>query len=408
MSERLKDQHCYPYLKYNHPYIERVFKEQYGIILSRREIDDINLLFTLSKTRHNKEDGAIATSTALLKKLNKNPSVTRKTWKEYGLVDDTGYWHCKGSCRPGFLTEYWKDLNKEVYRLKKQDGYTKEGIFVKRGKRYSKINELPIEDEREGEVDVQALHNHLKYLKHQLHIVAASEKNKVRQSIYDCEKMISYAEDNDGKVKQQHVRNPHGRLFDINALQTIKKDVRNVAYNGYYDYDFKNCHFTIIHNLFPDLETIAEVCKDPDQWKEDMAQQLGMTDKEGRKAIKKCLQSLLYGASIKSKKGVLEHELGDKKQKFIEINKNLINDIKQIRERVEKKGPFRYHGKDFYTLCTLLQTIEGYMLDSIKDDAGAVALFFDGFIAPKNDADRLEQMVYDRTGIKVQITEQKL
>ena len=100
-----------------------------------------------------------------------------------------------------------------------------------------------------------------------------------------------------GNVPTRYVEAQSGRLYQLGVgLQNAPRHIRHVALHGMYEYDFANCHYTILFQLMQryglHLPHIAHYLLHKREVRTEIAQAIGLSIDE----VKECLIALLYGA----------------------------------------------------------------------------------------------------------------
>jgi hypothetical protein len=89
-----------------------------------------------------------------------------------------------------------------------------------------------------------------------------------------------------------------GRLAAIGLNgQSMSREVRAVAFQGYFDYDIENCHFSIVAQMCRRFgiphPTIEAYSADKGRYRQPLCERYALTDDE----VKKCILAVLYGAT---------------------------------------------------------------------------------------------------------------
>ena len=79
-------------------------------------------------------------------------------------------------------------------------------------------------------------------------------------------------------------------------LQTVPREIKQVALHGLYEYDFENCHYAILHQLAAkhglECPAIAHYLKYKRPVRKQIVDDIGLSLDEA----KRCLIALIYGA----------------------------------------------------------------------------------------------------------------
>ena len=111
-------------------------------------------------------------------------------------------------------------------------------------------------------------------------------------------------------IPMRYQEKPFGRIFDEQGIQGMPRAVRNIALQGYFDYDISNCHLAILSILAPSLSLnipsinyyIANKQKVRSSISRSISASSGIEVSEDD--VKKAILSLVYGAQLSSSKYV--------------------------------------------------------------------------------------------------------
>jgi len=255
-----------------------------------------------------------------------------------------------------------------------------------------------------------------------------------------------------GKMYQHYYEGQTGRVYSTgqNSIQTMKKIIRNIVLGGvgYWDYDIKNCHYTIMNQLGNEyglrtFNSFDNYIKNKSKIRKSLSKEL----KVDVKVIKECIIAILYGCSKSVRKdnkltellGTTGHnrllqndwiqELFKDREELTDsiIEKTLQNPKqyrwlrlkgikKQYYENVRNKrlNYLDENGnktKNRFVLAHILQGIESKMLDVCMGvELGAICvLIHDGFIT-RNEIDELKysKAVKNELNIDVEFEKKKL
>lgn len=206
---------------------------------------------------------------------------------------------------------------------------------------------------------------------------------------------------------QYYQRKNCGRLFGMNKvnIQNVKGEIRDDIFHGYYRIDAANAHWSLLSTETED-EAINEYAREPDFYREMIANDLGRTKKE----VKKALIMMLYGASVK----VIGKDIGmDTADSFLNhpfvrlLRKGMIEASKEmIRKYGTVEGKYMQH----QVLAHHLMNLESQMLDIAIEVAEDVqGLYFDGLISSKPvDTHLLEARIYHEMGVRIRWTQERI
>ena len=255
-----------------------------------------------------------------------------------------------------------------------------------------------------------------------------------------------------GKMYQHYYEGQTGRVYSTgqNSIQTMKKIIRNIVLGGvgYWDYDIKNCHYTIMNQLGNEyglrtFNSFDNYIKNKSKIRKSLSKEL----KVDVKVIKECIIAILYGCSKSVRKdnkltellGTTGHnrllqndwiqELFKDREELTDsiIEKTLQNPKqyrwlrlkgikKQYYENVRNKrlNYLDENGnktKNRFVLAHILQGIESKMLDVCMGvELGTICvLIHDGFIT-RNEIDELKysKAVKNELNIDVEFEKKKL
>ena len=270
-----------------------------------------------------------------------------------------------------------------------------------------------------------------------------SEKRSA-QIVADCNfiSTSAFIEGEKAFVYQQYIQYPSGRLYlQGKSLQTVCKEVKEVAFKGHYDYDFENCHYEIVRQL-GDLyglptENLTYYCNNKSLFRQKLADQ----NQVDIKTAKVVLLSLIYGAKLSKDKrlsiylSILEGSEMEEKEVMDAIGrmqkdpmlKNFIKELRQIRNAIFHKHKIRKDGVPFtksifnvfgtkakcelnpdnVSLAHVVQGYEALMLKVVLELCGESLrlLQHDGFVSSDPiDTEMLSQAIFEQTGFRMKIT----
>ncbi len=234
-----------------------------------------------------------------------------------------------------------------------------------------------------------------------------------------------------GRVMHRYIEASSGRLYakGIN-LQTAPKVVKEAALSGLWEYDFSNCHYSILMQMAArygyQCTAIEQYLANKRSTRQEIARQAGISEEQA----KTCLLAILYGArqSVRvNREGkamdAIPEAIGvDAARRLyrVELFANLKADIDGARRAILKGHPrtrkgwiTNLMGKSIggkqppeKILAHLLQGVEARSLKTAIDSQGGsiVLLQHDGFATTqKLDAEAIEQAVAEATGYALKL-----
>lgn len=228
-----------------------------------------------------------------------------------------------------------------------------------------------------------------------------------------------------GRVMHRYIEASSGRLYakGIN-LQTAPKVVKEAALSGLWEYDFSNCHYSILLQMAArygyQCTAIEQYLTNKKSTRQEIARQAGISEEQA----KTCLLAILYGARQSERpENAIPEAIGvdaAKRLYQVEFFANLKTDIGKARRAILKGHP-RTHkgwitnlmGKSIggkqpaeKILAHLIQGVEAKALKTAIDSQGGsiVLLQHDGFASTtKLDAEAIEQAVTKATGYTLKL-----
>ena len=194
-------------------------------------------------------------------------------------------------------------------------------------------------------------------------------------------------------------------------FQNMPKWLREIVLKGWWDYDFKNCHYVIASTL-GDFPTINQYVEDSDAIREELAKELGCDIKP----VKYSLLSLLYGAKRKpTPNSAIYDYLGkEQAQHFVDnpFVKHLCDDIDGLLEVVKERlyhCPQIVQKNDHSAAAQYLMMYEASMLEVATLEVEDPLLMYDGFMCKdRQDRGYIEKRVRNATKIPVTVTEEQI
>ena len=234
----------------------------------------------------------------------------------------------------------------------------------------------------------------------------------------------SYNKNHKGAVLQYYDEIKTGRYYGVGLnFQNIPRVITDACLDGCYEYDFENCHYSILSQLANryGLETpiIDYYLSHKEQVRETLATEIGLSVKQA----KTCLIAVIYGAtrSLNEERAAIAHEITAVKAERLFANtffSKLMDEVSAARKVVLKKWDNTTQrmyvnavGKKIskkenprHILAHLLQGIESQMLRiavRLYSDR-IVLLMHDGFSTSEPiDVDFLLREIAKVTGFSV-------
>jgi hypothetical protein len=225
-----------------------------------------------------------------------------------------------------------------------------------------------------------------------------------------------------GFIPLKYTESPTGRIYgDGFHLQNIPREIRHAALKGQYDYDLKNCHYSIFSQLAKsyNMETphVDHYLANKKEIRVELSELLNVPVEK----IKECLLALIYGASVKIEEGnAITHELGaDKATLFVNDARcaGIAADIKRLKPVIIKAHKLdgklinalnKTCDKETDELAHILQGIEAKMLNIAIGLFGEsiTLLQHDGFTSPDNslDIELFKREIFNATGFNMGVS----
>lgn len=213
----------------------------------------------------------------------------------------------------------------------------------------------------------------------------------------------------DGYIPQNyHQTTSNGRVFDSGLfyLQRLSNSIKNGEdkryrdrlFQGYYEYDFKNCHYVIL-SVHINNDAIHEYAYHPDEVRSIIANDVGCSEKQ----VKMGLLFLLYGAPASSSPmTAIGQTLGEFSKDFLNhpYVVSTIHAIKQYKKEF---------GTDARELALFLQREEHKILKSSAGLGKTTLPLFDGWITKENyNVEMLQSNVYKECKYRIKITKREV
>lgn len=226
-----------------------------------------------------------------------------------------------------------------------------------------------------------------------------------------CELIGSVAEDADS-INAEYITIPCGRKVYVGYnFQNMPKWLRKIALKGWWDYDFKNCHYVIASTL-GDFTTINEYVENTDSIRENLAEKYNVDPKK----IKLSLLALLYGAkrTPTPNSAVYEYLGKDAAYKFMkdEFVLRLLEDVDKLMIVIKdllKQHPLIKQDDENSAAAQYLMMIESQMLEVATQKVEDPIYMFDGFMCKeRQNKVWIQEKIRMATGVPVEVTEEKL
>lgn len=194
-------------------------------------------------------------------------------------------------------------------------------------------------------------------------------------------------------------------------FQNMPRWLREIALKGWWDYDFKNCHF-VIANTLGNFPTIAEYVKRSNEIRGRLAEDLGCETKP----VKYSLLALLYGAKRKPTPNSAIYEyLGESRaEQFVNdpFVVGLCKDIDCLLTVI--KDRLYYHPEivqknEHSAAAQYLMMFESNMLEIATIEVSNPIYMYDGFMCyNRQDKDHIQNKIRYATKIPVEVTEEQI
>lgn len=236
-------------------------------------------------------------------------------------------------------------------------------------------------------------------------------------------RMANTAVAGSGRIMHRYIESASGRLYakGIN-LQTAPKVIKEAALSGLWEYDFSNCHYSILLQM---AATYGYQCKAIERYlgskkatRQQIAEQAGITEDQA----KTCLLAILYGARQSERPSdAIPEAIGVEAARrlyAVPLFADLKADISKARQAILNGHPRNRQGRltnameksiggrkpTEKILAHLIQGVEAKALRTAIDSHGGsiVLLQHDGFATTaKLDAEAIEDAVEQATGYKL-------
>ena len=234
----------------------------------------------------------------------------------------------------------------------------------------------------------------------------------------------------DGYIMHRYAQSRSGRLYGVGVtLQNAPTLIKQAALAGQWEYDFSNCHFTILDQMAArfghDCMAIRHYLDNKHPIRQSIAEQAGITAEQA----KVCLLATLYGARASlSEKNAIPEEIGaDAAERLYRVEQFLAikADIQGARQKILAGWPRTRNGrlvnafgkaiprtaKAEERLAHLIQGVEALALKTVinmhPDEVCLVQ--HDGWASPDRlNAKTIEAAVLDATGYRLDLEEERI
>ena len=234
-----------------------------------------------------------------------------------------------------------------------------------------------------------------------------------------------------GHINQRYVMAPSGRLFGKNInLQNAPTVVKQAALAGLWEYDFSNCHFSIVSQMAAQFgyqcEAIAHYLKHKKATRQAIAMKAGITEEDA----KGCLLAIMYGAKAgtRAEFNAIPEAIGeDAARRLYEVPefKAIKDDIQQARAVILDNWPRTRNGRLINALGKAISVkepaairfahlVQGAEAKALNIAVGLyphhiVLLQHDGFAAiSRLDAKAIEDAVEAELGYRLVLEEEEI
>jgi hypothetical protein len=366
--------------------------------INDKTLDFIIKIVFLSRSSHKRKDGSRFFTREYLQKLGRSYRTFNRLNETLGLFVSDGKYFYSGSknyvpeAKAWYLTDKWVPIIKELRH------------FTEKGEDMD-IQAIGLENA----VDFHHpnLITSLKFDVEKLGAVSDTLPDGSEEAI-EIDKLI-ITQWVYGAIKQKYKQIPCGRVVNTSVfnMQTFPREARKIAFSGYKNYDFKNCHYTIA-NSFGNFPSINNYVQNTEEIREQISLDIG-SDKND---VKVALLALLYGTKRLPYKFSALYEIFKSRElagRFLEhkIVKGLFNDLDRLIpllvDLADKEG---YIGNRFSRASQYIMNIESKMFLSILDRYKIVLPLHDGFITDEQvDVRGEEKRLKDDFGFEIKIDE---
>lgn len=260
-----------------------------GYISERRDTQQLICKIIFLPNRDYNHSDAISLSTAYIKALGHNPTTFHRVNSKYGFYTFSKSYHtgqAKLAYPSAFLTELLTGFihNVDIVDCLHMDNTTGKCRVKKAIPSDKPLSVGGLSIAPTVKVDIKAL----------LDLMQQEEDNLTLDIATKFFRLAHTKQFPKGHIPQSFRQIPNGRVVGMGlTFQNIPKSLRTALLNGYYDYDFQCCHYAILSQQGLYTPSIEMYIRDTSQIREGLAIELDVEVKD----IKRCLLSLIYGAT---------------------------------------------------------------------------------------------------------------
>ena len=301
-----------------------------------------------------------------------------KEWKKYN--------HNETYCQPVYLTQKTYDLSSQIWKRYKGERFVRhvkntqwEGVKEIKGHHIKRVEAV--------KVDVEALD-----------ALLDTEYGKQAKLILD--------QVEDGVLHQNYYQCRTGRYTAIGpSLQNVKKEVRKAALKGKWSYDIDSTHPTLLNQLYP-LDVLQQYIDNKEFVRNKVAEECGIEYDQAKSVI----LAIQYSASINvNPNNSLTKLLGEDMDRV--SNNQWIKEYKGGLEGAAGYLTRHYRGTIHRPreMSWILQGHEVRILEAIMLKYPIEAIQHDGWASEERlDVEEMQEHIYQSTGFRVTIKEEKL
>lgn len=259
----------------------------------------------------------------------------------------------------------------------------------------------------------------------------AGDTESVQYKLDVIGRLMGMSREHDGQccVVQRYVESDSGRLYGKNInLATVPRSIKQVALHGMWEYDFANCHYSILHQMAQqhgvECKAVAHYLANKEAVRQQLVVDIGI-DKDDAKT---CLIALIYGARFSHRdEDAIPAAVG--KDAALRLYKHplfnaLKDDVTAARFHIIDRHPRsrrslqNAYGKwisekegERQILAHLLQGVESKMLETVRKlyPDELMLLQHDGFASlVQLDTDLMTREIHAVTGYRMQIEEDRI
>ena len=370
-----------------------------GFDSERKEMKELIMKVILLPKRHYYDDSAYSISTKFVRALGHKYESFLKINKKYNLYTVENQYEIGVYSRRMFPTD---TLNAIIENMDDWEDQMKMKDSVKTIQETFPTNKIEVGDVTT--INGVSIYSSLKidYSKLDEYTESLDLGSNERMNALRWKSMCATANLSHGYIPQTYHSIECGRLVGTGlTLQSVPSEMRSVLLDGHYNYDFVNCHYSIIDNL-GDYEVINHYVENTREVRELLSDMIGVTIDD----IKKCLIALIYGA----RKG---------SNKFSSITKILGKEraeafwstyfIKNLKKDCDEAVMFVTGEKDYKGFARFLMNVESSILYAACEGFVIDVALYDGFICKQNwDVGMLQRKIYEKTRLNIKVKKEQL